>query len=289
MSLRPLALVAVAATLAAGCGAASPKESPAPATTPAAVAATAPATTVPPTPPVIDIVATDTGYSAPAEMPGGVVALHFRNDGSHPHEFAFARLDPGHTAEEWLALPGDRQGDVPWVHDEAGPPLLTPGAEITITRRLQPGTYCFFDGFPSPTGEPYGKLGLVATIAAVGDSGASVPIPGAVITASKDGFDVPPIPAGLQTIELRNAAGAGRGFYLASINPGKTRTEVERWFGQIEATGKSPDTPAPVTFLGAIQTIPTGTSVFLTVMLESGREYHLSDDESGIEADFKPT
>ena len=290
MSLHPLALVAVAATLAAGCGASSAKQSSVP-TPLAAAATTAPATTVAtaaPAPPVIDLVATDTGYSMPTKMPGGVVALHFRNDGAHPHEFAFGRLDPGHTAEEFMALPRDQQGDVPWVHDEAGPPLMTPGAEITITRRLEPGSYFFFDGFPSSTGEPYAKLGLVATIAAIGDSGAPLPKPDAVITASKDSFDVPTLRAGPQTIELRNASGAGRGFELTSINPGKTRADADRWFGQLESTGKSPDAPAPVTFLGAIQTIPTGTSVFLTVELEHGREYHLSDGESGVEANFTP-
>jgi hypothetical protein len=38
-----------------------------------------------------------------------------------------------------------------------------------------------------------------------------------------------------------------------------------------------------------MQTIPSGTSVFLTVTLEAGRLYHLTDDESGIEAEFTPT
>ena len=77
-----------------------------------------------------------------------------------------------------------------------------------------------------------------------------------------------------------------RGFQLLTLNPGKTEADAGRWFGHIESTGRLPRTPAPVTFLGAIQTIPSGTSVFLTVDLEAGRRYHISDDESGIEADF---
>jgi hypothetical protein len=40
--------------------------------------------------------------------------------------------------------------------------------------------------------------------------------------------------------------------------------------------------------LGAIQTIPNGTSVFLTIRLEAGRRYELSDDESGVRAAFVP-
>ena len=56
----------------------------------------------------------------------------------------------------------------------------------------------------------------------------------------------------------------------------------------LETTGRLPQTPVPATLLGAMQTIPSGTSVFLTVNLEAGRRYHLSDDESGIQADFTP-
>jgi hypothetical protein len=291
MSVRPIALAVLAAALLAACGSTSTSSStssaPA-ASAPTAAATTPPSATTPAVAPVIDVIATDTAYTAPTTMPAGVVALHFRNDGSHPHEFAFGRIEDGHSLAEFMALPTDRQGDVPWVHDEAGPPLLTPGAEITITRRLEPGTYFFFDGFPSPTGKPGGQEGLVASIKADGDSGAALPEASAVITAGKDGYQVPALHAGLQTIELRNEAGAGRGFSLATLNAGKTEADVEHWFGKIESTGRSPNSPAPVTFLGAIQTIPTGTSVFLTVDLEAGRSYHLSDDESGAAADFTP-
>ena len=109
-----------------------------------------------------------------------------------------------------------------------------------------------------------------------------------MITATKKGFVVPAIGAGTQTIELRNRAGAGRGFLLATLNPGKTQADVARWTKQIESTGKQPRGPMPMTLLGATQTIPSGTSVFVTVKLDAGRGYHVSDDESGAEAAFTP-
>ncbi len=43
-----------------------------------------------------------------------------------------------------------------------------------------------------------------------------------------------------------------------------------------------------MTLLGAMQTIPSGTSVYLTVSLEAGRLYRLEDDESGTQAQFTP-
>lgn len=101
-------------------------------------------------------------------------------------------------------------------------------------------------------------------------------------------FVVPRLHAGRQTIELRNRAGSGRGFVIATINPGKTKADVDRWIKSLETTGRQPLTPVPATLLGAMQTIPRGTSVFLTVDLEAGREYRLSDDESGAQARVTP-
>lgn len=75
---------------------------------------------------------------------------------------------------------------------------------------------------------------------------------------------------------------------LASLKPGKSEAELNRWINVLETKGRQPRTPAPTTLLGAIQTILDGTSVYLTVNLEAGRTYHLSDDDSGIEASFAP-
>jgi hypothetical protein len=91
-----------------------------------------------------------------------------------------------------------------------------------------------------------------------------------------------------QTLELRNRAGAGRGFMLATLNPGKTQADVARWRKQIAGTGKQPRGAMPMTLLGATQTIPSGGSVFVTVKLDAGRSYHVSDDSSGAEVTFTP-
>ncbi len=178
--------------------------------------------------------------------------------------------------------------DLPWLTDIAGPPVLTPGAEITITRTLQPGTYAFFCDLPNRKGKAHVQLGMKRQFTIAGDSGAELPRPGAVITAEAKRFDVPELQAGKQTIELRNASGFERGFILSTLNEGKTEADIERWVERIESTGRLPAGPLPATGLGAMQSIPSGTSVFLTVDLEAGRRYHLEDDESGIEADFTP-
>lgn len=234
---------------------------------------------------------TDTGYAMPERVPGGVIAMRFRNTGSLPHEFALGRIDAGRTAAEAEAVvPALVAGeDGPgWLEDVGGVPLLTPGAEITITRVLEPGTYVAFDAVPDTDGVRGLERGLLTTFVVEGDSGAAPPVPDAVVTAAETRFVVPPLNAGTSTLELRNASGAGRGFLLGSVAPGATEAELARWGEAIGRTGRLPATPVPATFLGAMQTIPDGTSVFVTLELEGGREYGLSDDASGILTRFTP-
>lgn len=260
-----LPALALAALVAAGFGAAARSDVPAP----------------------IQVDVDEHGYVMPSVIQGGVVAMRFRNAGKELHEFALGRIDKGHTFGQAVRVFGQGR-EVSWLHDVAGPGHLTPGGEITITRTLLPGTYFFVDGVPNTNGVPHEKLGVRRAFTIVGNSGARLPKADAVITAEKKRFVVPQLHAGRQTIELRNRAGSGREFLLSTLNPGKTMADVDRWVKSSDTTGKLPRAPMPMTLLGAIQTIPSGTSVYLTVTLEAGRTYHLTDDESGIKADFTP-
>lgn len=263
-----VATVATAATLAAlalvGSGGASPSGGP------------------------LVITAVDNAYRlSTATVDGTVVTVHYRNAGKQLHEFAFGRVNAGHTLADVLSA-YSKGKEVAWLHDLGGPGPVTPGANITVTRILQPGTYLVFDGTPSPSGVPHWKLGMARTFTVTGRTATALPRADAVITAQAKRFVVPALRGGRQTIELRNRSGAGRGFMLASLNPGKSEADVNRWTKQIESTGKLPTGPLPMTLLGAMQTIPSGTSVYVTLTLQAGRTYHLSDDESGIAADFTP-
>ncbi len=266
MRVPTLLLTLVAATLVAtGLGTAAPGAAPA----------------------TVKVDVSERGYVVPSVIKGGIVAMRFRNAGKELHEFAMGRIDKGHTfAQARRAFEQDKH--VAWIHDVAGPGVMTPGAVITITRRLPPGLYFFVDAVPNTEGISFEKLGGRKAFTIVGNSGARLPTVDAVITAAKKRFVVPPLHAGVQTIELRNRAGAGRGFILATLNPGKTQADADRWIKPLETAGRQSGTPPPLTLLGAIQTIPSGTSVYLTVNLEAGRLYHVSDDESGIKAQFTP-
>lgn len=260
-----LPALALAALVAAGFGAAARSGVPAP----------------------IQVDVDEHGYTMPAVIKGGVVAMRFRNVGHELHEFALGRIDKGHTFAQAVRM-FEQHKEVPWIHDVAGPGVMTPGTEIVITRQLPPGRYFLVDGVPSTNGVQFEKLGGRKAFTIVGDSANRLPAADAVIIAEKKRFVIPQLQAGVRTIELRNRAGVGRGFMLATLNPGKTRADADRWFKPLETVGRQSRTPAPVTLLGAMQTVPSGTSVYLTVKLEAGRRYHLSDDESDVQADFTP-
>lgn len=268
--------VAAAVAAAAGCG----DDGPAP-----AAEATSPGHGP------VEVTVSDTGYSMPSTVTGGVVAMRFHNTGAQPHEFALGRAAGRTPAQVRAALAGQSAsggGPPSWLADAAGVPLLTPGAEITLTRVLRPGTYVFLDGVPDARGVRGWDRGIVTVFAVAGDSGDPLPAPDAVITATRTRFVMPAIRPGTRTIELRNASGAGRGFLVASLNPGRTAADADRWGATIDSTGKLPAGPVPMTVLGAIQTIPSGASVFLTAGFAAGRTYRVSDDESGSAGELVP-
>ena len=266
MLARTLLLVLATGALAAGAFGASASSSP---------------------PSTVSVKAVDYAFVMPNVVKGGVVEMRFRNAGKELHEFGFGRIDNGHTLAQVIDA-FDQHKQAAWLHDLGGPGLLTPGAQITLSRKLPPGKYFFVDAVPNTEGIPHYKLGMLRAFTIRGNSGAHLPTADAVITAEKTRFAIPQLHAGSQTIELRNRSGSGREFRLVTLNPGKTQADIDRWAKAIETTGRLPRTPVPATFLGAVLTIRNGTSVYLTVNLEAGRSYHLSDDGSRLEAQFRP-
>jgi len=228
-------------------------------------------------PTVVDVRGDEYAFVMPDQIDGGVVAMRFTNTGEELHEYALARLDEGRTradVDAFLADPGALEGGPPeWIEDVGGVPTLSQGEEVTIARELEPGTYALLCFVPAPDGRPHIAHGMVRTFE-VGEGGAAeLPDADAVIKATDDSFEIPELEAGEQTLELRNEAAVPREFYLYSPNPGVTLAEVEEW-------GEGGFEGEPLaTFLGAMQSIPPGASVFLTVDLKAGERYVFFDEE----------
>ena len=230
---------------------------------------------------MVQVQATEYSYSMPDRVTGGVITFEMANIGGLPHEFAFGRLEEGTEPEEFLqAL---RSGRAPeGAEDLAGVPALGPQRNTAMTRELEPGTHVFFCFFPSPEGEPHVAHGMIKFFEVSGKSGATLPEPDATIVATEDGFDVPDLSPGEQTLELRNEGNEPHEFLLFSLEPGKKERDIDGWFG----SGLKGDPPA--IFPGGMQSIDPGASVFVTVELEAGRTYQLRDFGAGFRAEITP-
>ncbi|HKZ76499.1 MAG TPA: hypothetical protein VJ259_07520 [Actinomycetota bacterium] len=224
-----------------------------------------------PTRRLIEVSATEYSFDVPAEVTGGVVSMRLANTGGLPHEFAFGRIEEGKTEADVKAVIESGREPPRWFEDVAGVPGLSPGESTIVTRTLEPGAYVFLCFFPDPEGTPHALLGMYEVFTISGDTGAALPEPDAVITATEDGLEIPALSAGEQVIEFRNEGTKPHELILVTFEAGKTVEDVDEW---IESG--YPGEP-PVTFLGGMQTIPAGASVFLTIELEPGVEYTAAD------------
>jgi hypothetical protein len=219
----------------------------------------------------VNVTATEFAFDVPVEFQGGVVTMAFTNAGGLPHEFAFARIDEGKTEADVEAVTESGQEPPDWMEDVAGVPGLSPGQSITVIRTLEPGTYAFLCFFPDAQGTSHASLGMHKVFTIAGDTGAALPEPDAIITATDAGLQVPAFGPGEQTLEFANGGTEPHELLLLAFVKGKGVDDVDRWF----ESGYQGEPPA--TFLGGMQTIPAGESVFLTIDLESGIEYTALD------------
>ena len=218
-----------------------------------------------------DVTATEYSFAVPGEVAGGVVQMRFTNTGGYPHEFAFARIEEGKTEADVKAVIESGEEPPEWAEDVAGVPALSPRQSIAITRTLEPGSYVFLCFFPDPEGTPHAALGMYELFTIGGDSGAALPEPDATITATDAGLEVPDLPSGEQTVEFENGGTEPHELALVVFEPGKGIKDVDGWI-----EGGYPGEP-PVTFLGGMQTIPAGESVFLSIDFEPAVEYTALD------------
>lgn len=226
-------------------------------------------------------------FVMPDRIDGGFVTMDFTNSGDELHEFGLGRVDEGVTEadiDKAIASGEEPKG----IEDIGGVPVLTPGTNVSISRDLEPGRYVFLCFIPDPKGRPHVALGMKKVFEVEGDQDAEPPDPDGVIEAKQKSFELPTIRAGEQTLELRNSASEPREFSLAGLRPGHTIQEASQFFAPLNK-GRGFEVPPdpPLELLGAMQSIPPGTSVYFTAEFQSGWRYRIADEENGLEQIFK--
>ena len=242
-----LAVVAVATALAlAACSAPAA----APTATPVAI-------------PEVTVEVSDTGISAPAEMPAGLVAVTINNSTQAPAGPMFARLNEGVTVEQFMeTLTTDESGMAAIaLVTLLGGPQVEPGASQRVVFDLKPGNHIalgFGEGPPQ-----------LASFTATAGSGAVAAAPAAGVNVNLIDFQFAlpdQIQAGAQTWQIENKGGQWHEMAIIKLNEGVTVDDVMAMM----ASEQPAEGPPPYEEMAFWAPMSAGERAWLTVDLPAG-------------------
>jgi uncharacterized cupredoxin-like copper-binding protein len=231
--------------------------------------------------PEITITTADYTFTAPAEVPSGLVAITIENVGKEPHHAQMARLNEGVTPADFQAAlqKGLAEADalVSWV---GGPSMVDAGITSTVTLRLEPGTHMLLCFVPDMQGVPHLAHGMAGAIQVVPSDSPATEEPAADLTVNLVDFAFAfseAIPAGTQTWEVVNDGEQIHEIALMKLAEGKTLEDVEHFMHAMEG-------PPPFSSIGGMQAIDPGASGWLHLDLTPGSYVaicHVPDLASG--------
>jgi len=264
-NIRLLSLaVAVAA---GGC---SPKDAGKPADTSAAPAPAPAAAAAPAAANVVNVVASDYKYDAPATIPAGLTTFHMTNNGKEPHQANLIRLDSGKTYNDLANAIKNMKPNAPppgWVVTAGGPNAVAPGGSADVTMNLAAGNYAIVCFIPDAKGVPHVMKGMGQGITVTPSTTAAAPEPNADVTVTMSNYKwdfSTPLTSGKHTLKIVTAPGQPHEFTLFQLMPGKTPADVAKFFdGGMK--GQPPAMP-----VGGVAGLSTGLTAYYNVDLKPG-------------------
>jgi hypothetical protein len=187
--------------------------------------------------PEVTVEVSDSGITAPAEMPAGLVAVTIQNSGQAPAGPIFARLNDGVTQEQFLeTMATDESGTAALAMVTLlGGAQAAPGASARAVYDLQPGNYV-------AVGLAEGPPQIASFTVAAGSSAAPAE-PAATVNAElKDfQFTLPDqIKAGAQTWKIENTGGQWHEMGIFKLNEGVTVDDLMAMMMSGEESGGPP-------------------------------------------------
>jgi hypothetical protein len=219
-------------------------------------------------------------FAVAGQARAGRLTLNFQNRGNELHMGVVGRLDRGKTVQDLLTeLRTAPSGAAPaWFHDDpADGSILSPGqgAGVTIDAR-QPGTYALLCFVTAPTGKPHAFLGMAQSFTVAGAAAPKGPSISGRFVLGADALQVPTgLKEGSVTMAITNNGTQPGNFDIVRFANGKTREDVNRWFGS------GFKGPAPATFLGGIRGAAPGSTTPLRVALQRGTYTAVASFEGG--------
>jgi hypothetical protein len=214
------------------------------------------------TPPVVRIIATDSGFVVPRGVTSGIVEVRLVNQSHSTHESVLEHfLRPDWSANAFVdsVLAGD---DVPGsAEDDAGPGLALPGDSTRIWMDLKPGHYAVTCWYPH-----HMKLHEARDlIVAPGISHAEPPVTDITVTMADfnyifDGTWTP----GEHRVLVQNSGSEEHEFDPYRLEAGRTAADFVQWVDHHR------EGPPPAKPLGGTGTFPPGGRVWLPLTLSPG-------------------
>ncbi|QJR37992.1 hypothetical protein [Gemmatimonas groenlandica] len=106
----------------------------------------------------------DYNFTAPDQVPAGVVAFNLTNAGADLHALALLELPANHTLREFLDMYHSKGIIPPWMPTlgQTGP--IAPNQEAFLTVRMKPGRYILACMIPARDGRAHTEKGMVKMI-----------------------------------------------------------------------------------------------------------------------------
>ncbi len=106
----------------------------------------------------------DYNFTAPEQVPAGVVAFNLSNAGADLHALALLELPANHTLREFLDMYHSKGIIPPWMPTlgQTGP--IAPNTEAFLTVRMKPGRYILACLIPARDGRAHTEKGMVKLI-----------------------------------------------------------------------------------------------------------------------------
>lgn len=229
--------------------------------------------------------AQDFAYVISDTITGGLIRIHFRNDGQEDHHAQFIRLNDGVTRAQFdsvfqavlAAVPVEGEVAFMRLFDVAtvagGPGLIAPGASVDVTLDLPAGEYVLMCFIPSPDGIPHLMKGMqhwVSVTAPVGEVPDAPVADGRVDMGDFAFLELPPMDSGRVLLEVTNSGQEPHEMAVMRLDDGVTYEQVAAMLVGPPPDGAPPAGPPPFRFVGGMQAIMPGAHGWVTLDLTPG-------------------
>lgn len=254
----------------------------------------------------IRVIARDYALQAPDSIPSGWVTFRFENQGKETHFFVLHHLPEGITMQQYIDGAAGPFGEAmqllqkggtkaeagkilaeglpSWFADlreMGGAGLTAPGHSVRVTEKLPAGHYLLECYVKNADGTFHSELGMLRALTVTdASSGAEPPSADLEVTLSSQGISVQGTPAAGEHVvavhyQEQPAGLVGYDLHLARLGEGQTVEKLVPWMDWMNVGGL--EAPAPATFVGGVQEMPTGDTAYVHVTLTPGRYVWISE------------